>query len=127
MSKFTDKVNRFFRGRYGVDELGKLIMIVCTVVYLIGLLLKSSSITVFAMLGYIYCFYRILSKKHWERSEENRKYMRVVKLWKLRFQERKTSRIYMCKSCGKYIRVPKGKGKIEVRCRNCGCRSIRRT
>lgn len=127
MSKFTDKVNRFFRGRYGVDELGKLIMIVCTVVYLIGLFLKSSSITVFAMLGYIYCFYRILSKKHWERSEENRKYMRVVKLWKLRFQERKTSRIYMCKSCGKYIRVPKGKGKIEVRCRNCGYRSIRRT
>lgn len=127
MSKFSDKINHFFCGRYGSDELGKFLMIANTVVYVIGLFLQSGGIMLIAMMGYIYCFYRVLSKKHWERSEENRKYKRFVKLWKIRFQERKTSRIYMCKGCKRYIRVPKGKGKIEVRCKVCGCRSIHRT
>lgn len=66
-----------------------------------------------------------MSRQYWDRSEENRKYMRYVKLWQLKFENRKHSRIFMCKRCGKYIRVPKG--KIQVICTACGDKTIHYT
>lgn len=127
MRKLKESLVRFFQGRYGMDELGKTLTIGSLAVYVLGVILQSSLLVTLAMMGVIYAWYRMLSRKHWDRSAENRKYNRYVKLWKLRYQERKTSRIYMCKSCGRMIRVPKGKGKIEVTCTVCGNKSIHRT
>ncbi|WP_207645519.1 hypothetical protein [Marvinbryantia formatexigens] len=46
--------------------------------------------------------------------------MSYVELVKMNFEQRKTHRIFMCKVCGKKVRVPKGKGKIEITCPSCG-------
>lgn len=127
MNKWKQRINKFFQGRYGLDELGKAIIIADVIIYVLGLLLQSGLLMSLAMVGIIYAFYRVVSKQHWDRSEENRKYTHYTKLWKLRYQERKSSRIYICKSCGRYIRVPKGKGKIQVTCTACGSKSIHRT
>ena len=32
----------------------------------------------------------------------------------------KEHRYFKCPNCGQYLRVPRGKGKITVNCRNCG-------
>ena len=32
----------------------------------------------------------------------------------------KEHRYFRCPNCGQYLRVPRGKGKINVTCRNCG-------
>ncbi len=122
-----DKFNRFFQGRYGMDELGKVLMISCTVIYFIAAIAGSSLFATVAMLGLFYEIYRMMSKRHYDRSEENKLYLKYKKLWKLRYDERKTSRIFICKSCGRFIRVPKGKGKIEVTCPTCGHKTIKRT
>lgn len=127
MKKFSKKINKFFQERYGMDELGKMIIMTSVVIYIIGVLGKSPYILSVALVGVFYELYRMMSKLRWERREENRGYMRYVKLWKRRYRERKHSRIYMCKSCGRFIRVPKGKGKIQVTCPTCGYKTIYRT
>lgn len=127
MNKFTKKINKFFQGRHGMDDLGKMIVIVSIIIYIIGVLSRNSVVLGLAAAGMIYEFYRMMSKQCWDRREENRGYKRYVKLWKVRYRERKNARIYMCNSCGRFVRVPKGKGKIQVKCPTCGHREIHRT
>lgn len=127
MKKIKEKINRFFAGRYGMDELGKTLLIVSSILYLLGGILQNGILLWLAIFGICFTFYRMFSRQHWDRREENRKYNRFLKLWKLRFQERKTSRIYVCKGCGRFIRVPKGRGKIQVTCTVCGNKSMHRS
>jgi DNA-directed RNA polymerase subunit RPC12/RpoP len=110
-----------------MDELGRTIFVASIVVYMIGVLIQNSLAALVGMIGLLIFFGRVLSGDHWERSEENRKYQSYVKLWSLRYENRKTARIYMCKNCGRYIRVPKGKGKIQITCPGCGTKIIRKT
>lgn len=127
MKKIKDIWNRFLQGRHGLDELCKTILIAGMVLYLLGGILQNGLILTLAMMGMIYAIYRALSRNEWDRNEENRKFNRYIKLWKVKYQERKTSRIFMCKGCGRMIRVPKGKGKIQVTCPTCGRKTIIKT
>lgn len=124
MDKLKEKIKRFFQGRYGIDELGKAIIIASAVIYLLGAVLKNSLLLCFAIAGMFYEIYRAMSRQSWNRGGENRIFDRYLKLWKLQYKERKTSRIYVCKNCGRMVRVPKGKGKIQVTCTVCGNKSI---
>ena len=45
----------------------------------------------------------------------------------MRFEMRKEYRIFRCKGCGRNIRVPRGKGKLEITCPLCGRKVIHRT
>lgn len=127
MKKIKDIWNRFLQGRHGLDELSKTILIAGMVLYLLGGILQNGLILTLAMMGMIYAIYRALSRNEWDRNEENRKFNRYIKLWRVKYQERKTSRIFMCKGCGRMIRVPKGKGKIQVTCPTCGRKTIIKT
>ncbi len=40
----------------------------------------------------------------------------------MQWRDRSTSKYYMCSKCHQQIRVPKGKGKIEIRCPKCSNR-----
>lgn len=119
--------HKFFQGRYGIDELGKILISLSIVLQALGIVLKSSSVFILSLIVLLISLYRMLSRQHLDRGEENRIHMGYVRLWKLRYAYRKEARIYMCKRCGRYIRVPKGKGKILVTCKACGSKSIRHT
>lgn len=125
MRKVKEKLAKMFQGRYGLDELGGTLMMFSLAVYLLGVALKNAMVFFLSIAGIITVFYRVMSRQYWDRSEENRKYMRYVKLWQLKFENRKHSRIFMCKRCGKYIRVPKG--KIQVIYTACGDKTIHYT
>lgn len=127
MKKIKEKINKLFQEAYGIDDFGKTLMVFGLITYILGILFKNTLLLTLSYAGIIFAIYRILSRQHWDRREENKKYLSYVKLWKLKYENRKHSRIFMCKRCGTYIRVPKKKGKIQVTCTVCGDKTIHRT
>ena len=128
-----EKLQRFMWGRYGNDRFNQFLMIVA----LVCLALSFFGLRIFYVLALallIYVYYRMFSKNLSKRSAENqwylRKEMKVRRWWqqkKKAFAQRKEYRIYKCPKCGQKLRVPRGKGKIAIRCRKCGEEFIRKT
>jgi predicted RNA-binding Zn-ribbon protein involved in translation (DUF1610 family) len=127
LEKFKEKLRGFFSGRYGMDELGKSMFLISMILYVLGCLIKNVFVIYIAFFGLLICVYRSFSRKTYDRMEENCKYAGFLKLWKARYENRKTSRVYMCPTCGTLIRVPKKKGKIQITCPNCCREMIKRT
>jgi DNA-directed RNA polymerase subunit RPC12/RpoP len=121
------KLDKFFSGRYGLDELGNVLLAIAMIFSIFGTLAKNIILECIAMAGMVVFIYRCLSRDTYARSDENCRFQRNIKLWNLKYENRKTARVYMCPKCGKMIRVPKGKGKIQITCPKCGNRIIRRT
>ena len=123
------------QGRYGVDQLSKFILILGLVFVVISALFNNALSLLTYILGWvmvIYCYFRIFSRNIPKRYAENQAYL--AKTYKIRtffgkqkniWQQRKTHHIYTCPSCKQKIRIPKGKGKIEVRCPKCGTTFIK--
>ena len=130
-----EKFIRFMHGRYGVDQLSKFILILGLVFVVISALFNNALSLLTYILGWvmvIYCYFRIFSRNIPKRYAENQAYL--AKTYKIRtffgkqkniWQQRKTHHIYTCPSCKQKIRIPKGKGKIEVRCPKCGTTFIK--
>lgn len=127
MSKFTNKLARFFYGRYGNDTLNK----VLTAVYLVWLIAFTivdifvNSI-IFSIVGwlvtlalFIWVMCRMMSRNIYARRRENEKFCGFFKLRKNKFRDRKTHVYRKCKSCKSVLRLPKAKGKHFVVCPKC--------
>lgn len=132
-----ERFQRFMQGRYGADELSRvmlIVMVVCAVLtwFTNGLLDTILSLAMWVLL--IISYVRMFSRNHAKRWAENQKYLSFknrilgdVKRQKNYAQQRKTHKIYSCPGCKQKIRVPKGKGKIEISCPKCRTKFIKRT
>jgi DNA-directed RNA polymerase subunit RPC12/RpoP len=125
------------QGRYGVDELSRMLNWLIILAILAGMFLPGKIKTVLYTLGWIgliFNYMRILSRNHRRCWEQNQRYLSVrdrffgfFKRQKSYAVQKKTHRIYTCPGCGQKIRVPKGKGKIEIRCPKCRATFIKRS
>ena len=113
--------------RNGNDELCRVTFIVSIIVYVLSVVLNSSLFYLLALCGIIYSLFRMFSKNVPARQKENQQFLQFFSLQKKRFAMRKEYRIFTCKGCGKHIRVPRKKGKVEVICPICGRKAIHRT
>ena len=133
-----EKFLRFMQGRYGVDQFSKALLIGGLIVVLLSSFFAGGRVgSLFYLLGWvliIYCYFRIFSKNVSKRYAENQKYL--AKTYKIRtyiqqqknsLAQRKVYHIYKCPSCKQKIRIPRGKGKIEVRCPKCGTTFIKKS
>lgn len=128
-----EKFYRFMQGRYGSDQLSRFLMIltvVCMVLSLFGA--DFFYIPGFALL--IYSYFRIFSRNLYKRRAENAVYLKYeykvrkfFATWKRDMAQRKTHHIYRCPSCRQKIRIPRGKGKIEIRCPKCNQTFIKKS
>ncbi len=127
------KFSAFMRGRYGMDKLSMHLYYAALLLWLISALGKVRIASILYTAAAVFAIYRCFSRNIGKRMQELQKYEKACQkmrgmrsVWKARWRDRKTHRYFTCK-CGKTLRVPKGKGKIEISCPFCGAKRIRRT
>ena len=70
--------------------------------------------------------FRMFSRRIDRRRAENARFLALagpaIRWLRMRrtIHRDKEHRYFKCPNCGQYLRVPRGKGKITVNCRNCG-------
>lgn len=134
MNSFKDKFSRFMYGRYGMDQLSRALSLVCLVILIITLFFRSSVLYLLAVIGIVYTYYRVFSRNISRRNQENQNYLKfhykvVGKINKIKFRinDNKTHKIFKCPSCSQKIRVPRGKGRISIKCPKCRIEFIKKT
>lgn len=128
-----EKLYRFMMGRYGNDQFNRFLMILAMICCVLSLF-RVPGVYLIGLLCLVYVYFRMLSRNTYKRSLENNKYLQCeykVRRWfsglKRDMQQRRTHHIYRCPSCRQKIRIPRGKGKIEIRCPKCGQTFIKKS
>lgn len=121
---------RMFIGRNGPDQLSLAMMLLAlvlsfvpwTYMFILSLALTGTAI------------WRMFSRNIDKRRKENFMLMKLVnniKTWyyklNARRQQNKQYRIFKCPQCGQKLRVPRGKGKVAIKCSKCGNKLIKTT
>lgn len=129
-----EKMMNFMRGRYGLDQLNIFIAGFIVFLMLLNLFLKNPIVSVLGFALIVYLYFRMFSRNITKRSDENTLYLK--KTWKIRMrlrkekgymQLRKTHHIYHCPSCRQKIKIPRGRGKISIKCPKCSKQFIRKS
>ena len=134
MSRFRQKVMQFMQGRYGADQFSRFLIYLSLILLVITLFCRNNFIYYIAVIVLFYSYFRMLSRNISRRYAENQKYLSLrYKVagrfnWiRLRIKDSKTHRIFKCPSCSQKIRVPKGKGRISIKCPKCRIEFIKKT
>ena len=117
--KIGDALRRFMAGRYGTDKLNQ---------WLLGLIGGRADSAVLSALGVvayvplIWSLFRMYSRNIEARRRENAAFQRVLTQLKDR-----DHRYYHCPKCRQTVRVPRGRGKINIRCPKCGEQFVKKS
>lgn len=133
-NNWKNKMMQFMQGRYGADQMGQMLSAVSMVFLIISLFSRNQGWFLLALIGIVYNYFRMFSKNISKRYAENQKYLtmtagirRKLASWKSRLAQRKIYHIYRCPGCKQKIRVPRGRGKIEIRCPKCNTRFVKKS
>ena len=119
-------------GRYGYDELSKFLSIAAIILILLSAFIPLlNPIALFLLIGSMVRTYsRNIEKRRRERDIYLQRTGKIKQFFKLRknmIRDRKTHKYYKCPGCKAYLRVPKGRGKIEISCPKCRNKITRTT
>ena len=67
----NNKLRTFMIGRYGIDDLYKVLLVIYTILILINIFIRSKIIAVIEVLLIIIMIYRVLSKNIYQRRERH--------------------------------------------------------
>ena len=133
-NNWKNKMMQFMQGRYGADQMGQMLSAVSMVFLIISLFSRNQAWFLLAVIGIVYNYFRMFSKNISKRYAENQKYLkrtagirRKLASWKSQLAQRKIYHIYRCPGCKQKIRVPRGRGKIEIRCPKCNTRFVKKS
>lgn len=133
MNKLKDWLADIMYGRYGMDPLGNFSLWTAVILMVIGLFSGSGPVYFLSVLLLAWCCFRAFSRNQSGRLMENEKFMeikdRVLSVFGGAFHTHrdKNYAYFTCPNCRQKVRVPKGKGTIEIRCPKCNTRFIKRT
>lgn len=127
-------LRRFMAGRYGSDQLNNAFLLLSLLLLVIEWVTRWNWIGIFILALLFLCYFRMFSRNIKARYAENQWFLR--KWWPIsnrlknacaRFQDRKTHRYFKCPQCKKRLRVPRGRGKINITCPHCRHQFIRKS
>ncbi len=140
---FLYRISEFMRGRRGWDQFGLFLMIASFIIEIAGNLLRMRIVYYIGLALFFYCVFRIFSRNLYKRERENMKYLQTmykIKNWRTIRQQKKSGTYtydeserqrngrggstvyayYYCPSCKQQVRIPAGKGRVNVTCPRCG-------
>ena len=119
-------LRRFMIGRYGADQLMVAMVAVSFVCLLLSRLTGWGIFYWVAFVLLVWAYLRMLSRNTGRRYAENQKFLQF---WRplggrlrgviQRLQSGRDYCYFKCPHCGQKVRVPRGRGKIEVTCQKC--------
>ena len=122
---FRYKLMQFFSGRYGIDQLFLILFAISMVLAFINVFVGSYLLQIFVYLLGFFAVFRALSKNHYKRSNENQKALQILSVFRRKSADFKQKRqdkdhIYRtCPACKATLRLPRKKGKHNVKCPKC--------
>lgn len=129
--RLSDSLRRLMTGRYGVDQLNIFLFIVAVTLNVISLILSrlgAVSIIIGMLVSLVsygilfWYLFRAFSRNPEKRALENRRYL----TWVSRIKDHE-NRYYRCPNCKQTVRVPRGRGKICIKCPKCSEKFIRKS
>ena len=128
--RFIMAFQRFMSGRYGTDPFNTALILLVLALSLLNnllyVLLRNQFL--YSFLSFLYTcvvffvIYRMFSRNIPMRQLENQKWINLLS----RIKDR-NHRYFRCPHCKQRVRVPRHKGKINIRCPRCGQKFIRKT
>jgi len=121
-------------GRYGPDHLSIAMVVLSLILSLLHAILQFAPLMYVSYVILALTLFRLLSRNIKRRRAENDRFVRYW--WPIRtkfnrtvanIKNRKTHKFLKCPSCRNILRVPKGKGKLQITCPKCGERFIKKT
>ena len=129
-----NRFQQFMYGRYGMDQLNRFLSTVALIILVVSMFIRRPIVEIVALALLFWCYYRMFSKNISKRYAENQKYLKMtagirrrLASWKSQLAQRKIYHIYRCPGCKQKIRVPRGRGKIEIRCPKCNTRFVKKS
>ena len=129
-----EKLRQFMIGRYGTDGLNQFLSITSLVLLLIAIISRVNLFTYLGAALLIFCYSRTFSRNISKRTEENYKFYTLkdrvdnkFKGWKEQWANRKVYHYYRCPQCRQKLRVPRGRGRIQISCPRCGTQFIKKS
>ena len=149
--RLSEGYRRFMVGRYGSDQLSRFLMFLSVVMLILNMIFRSRTpifyFLVWALI--IYSYFRMFSKnieklnwfrnrrssgKYYNSSASNRdSYQNYNQAYhnaqsgSHTMRSDREHRIFRCPSCDQRVRVPRGRGKIEITCPRCGQTFVKRS
>ncbi|MDO5134283.1 MAG: hypothetical protein Q4D81_15090 [Eubacteriales bacterium] len=135
----------FMQGRYGTDQLSRfmsaVVIILLIAEWILNHFLALPGVMMFMRIaGFVNAvflfiiYYRTFSRNIPRRYAENQKYLALKRRISSVFgrtghntTQRIEYHIYKCPGCSQKIRIPRGKGRIMVRCPKCGTEFIKQS
>ena len=84
-----EKLQHFMMGRYGIDSFSKFLLGVTVFFCAIDLFFHSVVLNSWTLLLLIYTYYRVFSKNHSKRYQENMRFLQIKNKLLARFQREK--------------------------------------
>ena len=127
-------LSNFMLGRNGMDQLVIAQVALALVLQLLSGVLDTGILSLFSNAMLVWAAFRMLSRNLSARSVENQRFLLRLqgfrtdtRAWRERLRHRKEYKFFHCPGCGNWLRVPRGKGKIQITCPRCGHRFSGRT
>ncbi len=149
--RFRERFARFMYGRYGFDELGRFLLYITLLLMIFSTVFRWTVAYYICLVIFVLSYFRIFSKNIYKRSYENDRYLclkgKVLDAFRRAFGKKGVQKdgqrsccncykgtvyeaeykVFKCPECKQKLRVPKGKGRIQITCRRCGREFIKKT
>ena len=129
-----EKFRRFMAGRYGSDSLNQFLSVVSLALLVLALFTHLNLLYWLGVGVLVYQYYRMLSRNIPARTAENYKFYTMqnkFSAWrhqqKTQWDNRKLYHYYRCPQCRQKLRVPRGRGRIQITCPKCGTQFVKKS